>query len=512
VSVSETFDLAVANTNDTPTGEVTITGTPATEDQPLTMDASSIRDDDGLGTFSYQWQHLETGVDTNGDGLVGWANITGATTSTYTPGDADVGAQRRGIVSYTDGRGWRESVTSAATDPVANVNDAPAIGGNLAFTVSEGGTVLLGTAGLTELDPDDDGDGLTYTVTAQTNGSVLVSGAAAATFTQADLAAGRVSFRHDGSETTAASFSVSLADGGENGAAPATATVNLTVNPVNDAPTAITPSATSVSVAENSLSTGITLAVADVDGGNLNWSFGGTDGALFTVDTSSGTPTLKFAAALDYEDPTHFGVDNQFHITVTATDGTAGSVTTEMLAVTVTDVDGVTYLGGTGIDVIPDTSTTPTTRPVTDEEDTIRGNGGRDVLSGSGGNDLISGGVLDDILTGGAGRDTFLYEAWAEGHRLERITDFTSGQDKFGIVSTGFNDIVAISVEGLSGTVNYVDNGFVYDGSTGTLYFNDVPTGSTDDFLVAIARLDNDADATNGGIVPTLTVNDFQII
>ena len=45
--------------------------------------------------------------------------------STYTLGDADVGTQISVQVSYTDGHGTAESVTSAQTAAVVNVNDAP---------------------------------------------------------------------------------------------------------------------------------------------------------------------------------------------------------------------------------------------------------------------------------------------------------------------------------------------------------------------------------------------------
>ena len=90
----------------------TISGT-ATEDQTLTADTSGISDADGLGTFSYQW--LRNG-----------ANISGATSSSYTLGDADVGAQISVQVSYTDGGGSVEGpLTSASVGPVTNVNDAP---------------------------------------------------------------------------------------------------------------------------------------------------------------------------------------------------------------------------------------------------------------------------------------------------------------------------------------------------------------------------------------------------
>ena len=62
----------MVNVNDTRIGLPTIAGT-AQEDQVLTADTSGISDDDGLGTFNYQW--LRNGV-----------AITGAAASTYTSG------------------------------------------------------------------------------------------------------------------------------------------------------------------------------------------------------------------------------------------------------------------------------------------------------------------------------------------------------------------------------------------------------------------------------------------
>ena len=83
-----------------------------TEDQTLTADTSGISDADGLGAFSYQW--LRNG-----------AVIVGATSSTYTLADADVGNQISVQVSYTDGQGTPETLTSAQTAAVVNLNDAP---------------------------------------------------------------------------------------------------------------------------------------------------------------------------------------------------------------------------------------------------------------------------------------------------------------------------------------------------------------------------------------------------
>ncbi|HCA00638.1 MAG TPA: hypothetical protein DEO68_00315, partial [Halomonas campaniensis] len=102
---------SVANVNDAPTGDVIITGD-AIEDETLTADTSALADEDGLGAFSYVWKADDTA-------------ITGATSSTYTLTQAEVGKAITVEVSYTDDQGTAEAVTSAATDSVANVNDAP---------------------------------------------------------------------------------------------------------------------------------------------------------------------------------------------------------------------------------------------------------------------------------------------------------------------------------------------------------------------------------------------------
>ena len=110
-NVSSTATATVTAVNNTPTGAVVITGL-VQEDSLLTVDTSTLNDADGLGAFSYQWQ--QNGI-----------NIAGATNSSYTPGDADVGTSLKVVVIYTDGFGTVENVVSSATAAVANINDAP---------------------------------------------------------------------------------------------------------------------------------------------------------------------------------------------------------------------------------------------------------------------------------------------------------------------------------------------------------------------------------------------------
>ena len=116
-SLTSAATAVVENVNDDPTGSVIIDGT-VEEDQTLTANVDNVTDADGLGAFSYQWQS-NTGA--NG----AFEPIAGATGQTYTLGDDDVGREVQVMVSYTDDGGEVETLTSAPTATVTNVNDEP---------------------------------------------------------------------------------------------------------------------------------------------------------------------------------------------------------------------------------------------------------------------------------------------------------------------------------------------------------------------------------------------------
>ncbi|WP_158497726.1 DUF4347 domain-containing protein [Magnetospirillum gryphiswaldense] len=103
--------------NNSPTGAVSVSGT-ATQGQTLTG-SNTLADADGLGAVSYQWQSSPDGNT--------WSAINGATASTFTLTQAQVGRQVRVVASYTDGQNTAESVASGATAAVANPDVAPII-------------------------------------------------------------------------------------------------------------------------------------------------------------------------------------------------------------------------------------------------------------------------------------------------------------------------------------------------------------------------------------------------
>ena len=97
--------------NNLPSGTVVIVGE-AAEDQILSADPSAITDPDGLGNFVFQW---------TADGVP----LSGETGQTLTLTQNHVGKEIRVSVSFVDGLNTRETVTSAATAAILNVNDDP---------------------------------------------------------------------------------------------------------------------------------------------------------------------------------------------------------------------------------------------------------------------------------------------------------------------------------------------------------------------------------------------------
>lgn len=128
--------VSIAPQNDE--GTVLVSGT-AQQGQSL---SAEVRDDiDGLsGTnISYQWRAGDT-------------PISGATNKVFNLAQAQVGQTISVVASYTDDEGFSETIASAPSTPIADVNDAPS--GELALVgvAREDETVSVDASGLS--DPD----------------------------------------------------------------------------------------------------------------------------------------------------------------------------------------------------------------------------------------------------------------------------------------------------------------------------------------------------------------------
>jgi hypothetical protein len=168
---------------------------------------------------------------------------------TYTP-DADFNGTAELSYTVSDGNGGAASALVTIT--VNPVNDAPTAVAD-AFTSPEDTVLVLVVAQLTANDGDVDGDDILVTdvgTTATTHGSVA-------------LVAGSITYAPDADYNGPADFSYTISDG-HGGTA--TASVQVTVLPGDDAPVAVDDTAT---VTEGSSDNAIDVRAndTDIDGG-----------------------------------------------------------------------------------------------------------------------------------------------------------------------------------------------------------------------------------------------------
>jgi TusA-related sulfurtransferase len=250
-SISSTQNVMIANVNDSPTGSVAISGTP-TQGQSLSA-TNSLADADGLGVVSYKW-------------LAGGAEIAGATTSTLTLTQAQVGKVITVKASYTDAGNTPESVMSNATTEIVNVNDAPT--GNVVVSgKSEQGQVLTASNTL------GDADGLGTVSYKWLADGVEILGATTSAYTLTQAQVGKVIY-----------VKANYIDGGNTPESIAS-TQTVAVTNVNDSPTGSvaisgTPTQGQTLTATNTL--------ADLDGLGVvsyKWLSGGAEIAGATTSS-----------------------------------------------------------------------------------------------------------------------------------------------------------------------------------------------------------------------------------
>src|SRR5437773_2007998 len=199
------------------------------------------------------------------------------------------------MIASLHAEGSRPATVSLTVTPV---NDAPAASNDSA-TVAEGGTVtVLDSTAASVLANDTDAEGNTLTATKLSDpahGSVTLN------------ADGTFSYSHDGSETTSDSFTYKACDNGTTNGSPdgkcsGTATVSLTVTPVNDAPAASNDRAT---VAEGGTvtvldSTAASVLANDTDAeGNTLTATKLSDPANGSVTPNADGPSLHGAHAIE---------------------------------------------------------------------------------------------------------------------------------------------------------------------------------------------------------------------
>ena len=360
--------MAVTNntpvpTNHAPTGAVTITGT-ATQGQTLTETHTTLADADGLGAITIQWYAAGTA-------------ISGATGTTYTLTQTQVGKAITVKASYTDGLGKAESMTSTGTAAVLNVND-----------LSTGSVTITGTAA---------------------SGQKLT-----ASHTLADL---------DGLGT----ISYQWKAGGINIGGATTNSLALTQSEVGKIITVLASytdmqgtkeSVISVATAKVTAFSGLTLtgtAGADVlNGGSANDTLYGLAGND-SLDGGTGADMLVGGTG----DDTYF-IDNTLDkITENASEGT------DTIQVNIVTAGGTFTLA----------NNVENAKLVNSVAFNLTGNALANVLTGNAAANALDGGAGADTLTGGSGSDTYtvdnigdvIVEAESDGTDLVKVKIATAG-------------------------------------------------------------------------------------
>ncbi|QDG50602.1 tandem-95 repeat protein [Persicimonas caeni] len=312
---TDTFEYVAIDANGgvSDPATVTVTVTPI-NDAPVAADDTLTTDEDTDGTITINGL-LANDDDVDGDALT----VSGVTMGTngqvaldtntglvtYTP-DADFHGADAFTYTVQDGNG--ESATATVDVTVEPINDAP-VAQDLTVTTDEDTSVVIALAAT-----DVDGDALTYTYTLPQNGTLTGTGSSLTYTPEADF---------HGADT----FEYTVVDG--NGGAD-TASVTITVNPVNDAPLFVDPTpadATVITVTDGALVT-FTVAAEDADGDAVTLSVTPTpEGASF--DASSGafdwTPSWEQAGS--------------HTLTLEATDGQATAARSLTVEISIGDAD-----------------------------------------------------------------------------------------------------------------------------------------------------------------------------
>ncbi len=224
-TTSGSFTYTASDGSDTDTATVSITVTSANDPPTASNDSASVAEGGTLTINSSTLLSNDsdpegatlsiTNVSNPANGSVSLSEDMGTVTYIH-----DGSETTSGSFTYTVSDG---SATDTATVniTVTAVNDPP-VAGNDSASTTEGGTLTINTSTLLFNDSDPEGSTLSVaSVSSAVNGSVSLS---------EDKAT--VTYTHDGSETTTGSFDYTASEG----SATDTATVNVTVTPVNDSP------------------------------------------------------------------------------------------------------------------------------------------------------------------------------------------------------------------------------------------------------------------------------------
>ena len=380
VQVTDSKDAA-GNTETNPTIDdtiaVTINVTDVEEAGTVTLSnyqpparveiTATLTDPDG-GVTNTTWQWARTLDPANNP----WQDITGATSSSYTPPDTDLTYYLRATASYTDRRGIGKKAEKETTQAVGvGTNRSPDFGATNAtrsFPENTAANTNIGDA--VEADDPDTGNTLTYTLEGTDKDSFDIDSSSGQIKTKSG-----VTYDHEDDD----SYSVTVKADDNNGGTD-TIDVTITVIDVNEKPTFDETSPTTRSISESAgtgADIGSAVSATDQDGDTLIYTLGGTDVASFDIVSTSGQ--LQTKVALDKETKVSYEVTVSVRDSK-ADDGTADSVTDDTITVNITVTDA---------NDAPQFSADSITRRVRENTSVVEDLGGR-VTATDGDNDTLT--------------------------------------------------------------------------------------------------------------------------
>ena len=349
----------VSPVDDSPTLSAVATPIVVLEGGGYTLSASELLAAD-VDTASSEWVYRLSSAASAGSVEVGGVAIDPGTTFTQAQllaGEVvyrhDDGETSSDSIAFIVNDGNSDSGSATLNIDVSPVDDSPTLSAVATpIVVLEGGSYTLSASELLAADVDTASSEWVYRLSsAASAGSVEVGGVAidpGTTFTQAQLLAGEVVYRHDGGETSSDSIAFIVNDGNSDSGS---ATVNVRVSPVNDTPEL---AVTLNTVAENesgAIAGTITSSDADPDD-VLTLS---VDDPRFQVQ--NGVLSLLANQTLDFE------AEPQVELNVSVVDS-AGAQFSQLLTLTVLDrndvpevVETIDAMNGSGFQ-LPDSTFT----------------------------------------------------------------------------------------------------------------------------------------------------------
>lgn len=462
----ETVDLIVEDVNEAPTAVQLSNVVAAIDEDADTSERQKIADitivDDALGTEALSVTGAAADMfEVIGEELYLRAGVsldheTAASLQTVTVGDDPL-------------VGGSEDVTVAFALAVNDVNEAPTditLDNSSVDENSINGTVI-GTA--TAVD-EDDGDSHSFALTDDAGGAFAID-----SLTGVITVADGTLLDHETGDSL--SVTVETTDGG---GLVYDETIAIAVADVNEAPTAITLTNTTLSLDENT-STATAIKVADivVDDdllGDNTLGLTGADASRFEIVGSE--LYLKAGTVLDHEAAAALAV------AVTVDDTLVGATpdAEAPLTLTVNDIIGEnvvgtefadSLLGGVGSDTIDGLAGNDTLVGGVDndmlvgggDDDLLVGGGENDTLDGGDGSDTLEGGSGGDTLDGGAGADTMIGGTGDDIYYVDDAGDSVSeaGGDGSDTVAAAVSHTLLADIEDLILTGSGAIDGFGND-------------------------------------------------